>query len=163
MKVGIIGAGAAGMAAAYNLGKAGYQVTVYEGASFLGGQASTFDVGGGRLERGYHHLFTSDTDILDLIYELGLGSKMAWIESTVGIFYDGKIYNFVTPTDLLRFTPLSLIDRFRLGLVTLYIRRYKDWRKLESFVATEWIRKYAGKGVYDVVWGPLLRGQFGAH
>jgi protoporphyrinogen oxidase len=163
MKVGIIGAGAAGMAAAYNLGKAGHQVTVYEGASFLGGQASTFDVGGGRLERGYHHLFTSDTDILDLIYELGLGSKMAWIESTVGIFYDGKIYNFVTPTDLLRFTPLSLIDRFRLGLVTLYIRRYKDWRKLESFVASEWIRKYAGKGVYDVVWGPLLRGKFGAH
>jgi len=163
MKIGVIGAGAAGMAAAYNLGKAGHQATVYEGAPFLGGQASTFDVGGGRLERGYHHLFTSDTDIVDLIHELGLGHKMAWIESTVGIFYDGKIYNFVTPTDLLRFTPLSLIDRFRLGLVTLYIRRYKDWRKLEPFVASEWIRKYAGKGVYDVVWGPLLRGKFGAH
>jgi protoporphyrinogen oxidase len=163
MRVGIIGAGAAGLAAAFTLGKAGHQVTVYEGAPFLGGQASTFDVGGGRLERGYHHLFTSDTDIVDLIHELGLGLKMAWIESTVGIFYDGKIYDFVTPLDLLRFTPLSLVDRFRLGLLTLYLSRYKNWRKLESFAASEWIRKYAGKGVYNVVWGPLLRGKFGAH
>ncbi len=162
MRIGIIGAGAAGMAAAYTLGKAGHQAVVYEGAPFLGGQASTFDVGGGRLERGYHHLFTSDTDIVDLIHELGLGPQIAWIESTVGFFYDGKIYSFVTPTDLLRFTPLSLIDRFRLGLLTLYLRRYKDWRKLEHLVASEWIRKYAGKGVYDVVWGPLLRGKFGA-
>lgn len=163
MRVGIIGAGAAGLAAAFTLSKAGHQVTVYEGAPFLGGQASTFDVGGGRLEKGYHHLFTSDVDIVDLIHELGLGPRMAWIESKVGIFHKGKIYNFVTPKDLLRFTPLSLLDRFRLGLVTLYLRRYKNWQKLEPFVASDWIRKYAGKGVYDVVWGPLLRGKFGAH
>ena len=137
MRVGIIGAGAAGLAAAHELGKAGHQTVVYEGAPFLGGQASTFDVGGGRLERGYHHLFTSDTDIVDLIHELGLGHKMAWIESKVGIFYGGRIYDFVTPMDLLKFTPLSLIDRVRLGLVTLNLRRYKDWRKLEPYVASE--------------------------
>ena len=73
MKVGIIGAGATGLSAAYDLGKAGHQVTVFERAPFLGGQASTFDVGGARLERGYHHLFTGDTDILDLNEEIGLG------------------------------------------------------------------------------------------
>ena len=66
MRVGIIGAGAAGLAAAYELGKRGHDVVVYERAPFMGGQASTFDVGGARLERGYHHLFTSDTDIIDL-------------------------------------------------------------------------------------------------
>lgn len=150
------------MAAAFDLAKAGHQPVVFEGAPFLGGQASTFDVGGGRLEKGYHHLFTSDTDIIDLIHELGLGDKLAWIESKVGFFYDGKIYDFVTPMDLLRFTPLSVVDRVRLGLVTMMVRRQKDWRKLEPFVASDWVRKYAGKGVYDVVWGPLLRGKFGA-
>ena len=56
MNIGIIGAGIAGLAAALRLTKAGHQVTLYEGAPFLGGQASTFDVGGGRLEKGYHHL-----------------------------------------------------------------------------------------------------------
>ena len=71
MKVGIIGAGAAGLAAAYELTLAGVEVSVYEKASFVGGQASTFDVESTPLERGYHHLFTSDTDILSLMSEIG--------------------------------------------------------------------------------------------
>ena len=161
MRVGIIGAGAAGLAAAYELGRHGHRAAVYERAPFLGGQASTFDVGGTRLERGYHHLFTSDTHILDLIEEIGLGHQMRWIESRVGTLYDGKIYNFVTPMDLLRFTPLRLIDRIRLGLVTLLIRREKNWHRLESSTAAEWLRKKAGRRAYEVFWGPMLRGKFG--
>ena len=161
MKVGVIGAGAAGLAAAYELGKHGHDVAVYEAAPFLGGQASTFDVGGARLERGYHHLFTSDVDILELIDDIGLGHQMRWIESKVGTLYDGTIYDFVTPLDLLRFTPLSLIDRIRLGLLTLRLRRMKDWRPLEQFTAAEWLRSKAGKRVYEVFWGPMLRGKFG--
>ena len=161
MRVGIIGGGAAGLTAAYELGKQGYQVAVYERAPFLGGQASTFDVGGAPLERGYHHLFTSDTEVLDLIDEIGLGDRMRWVESKVGTLYDGKIYDFVTPLDLLKFTPLSLIDRFRLGLTTLRLRYKKDWRDLESVSAVEWLRKKGGRRVYEVFWSPMLRGKFG--
>ena len=161
MRVGIIGGGAAGLAAAYELGKHGHSAVVYERAPFLGGQASTFDVGGARLERGYHHLFTSDTDILDLIHEIGLGHQMRWMDSKVGTYYDGKIYDFVTPLDLLRFTPLSLVDRVRLGLVTLYLQRRRDWRGLEGVSAAEWLRKHAGRRPYEVFWGPMLRGKFG--
>ncbi len=161
MRVGIIGAGATGLAAAYELGKQGHQVAVYERAPFLGGQASTFDVGGARLERGYHHFFTSDTEITGLIDEIGLGHQMRWLDSKVGTLYDGEIYNFATPLDLLRFTPLRLIDRLRLGLVTLYLKRKKDWRSLEGVTAAEWLRKYAGEGCYQVFWGPMLRGKFG--
>ena len=161
MKVGVIGAGATGLAAAYELGKLGHSVSVYERAPFLGGQASTFDVGGARLERGYHHWFTSDTDIIDLVEEIGLGHQIKWIESKVGTLSGGKIYNFVTPMDLLRFTPLSPPDRIRLGLVTLMVRRQKDWRSLERFTADAWLRKRAGKGPYEAFWGPMLRGKFG--
>ena len=105
MRVGIIGAGATGLAAAYDLGGSGHEAVVYERAPFLGGHASTFDVRGGRLERGYHHWFTNDTDILELVDEIGLGDRVGWFDSTVGTLYDGKIYDFVTPMDLLRFTP----------------------------------------------------------
>ena len=161
MRVGVIGAGATGLAAAYELVKHGHQVAVYERAPFLGGQASTFDVGGARLERGYHHLFTSDVDILGLAEQIGLGHRMHRIESKVGTLYDGKIYDFVTPLDLLMFTPLSLINRIRLGLVTLLIQRIGNWRRLERFTAVEWLRKNAGKSVYEVFWGPMLRGKFG--
>lgn len=161
MRVGIVGAGATGLAAAYELGKHGHEVVVCERASFLGGQASTFDVGGAKLERGYHHLFTSDTDLLDLIDEIGLGHQMCWYQSKVGTLHGGKIYNFVTPLDLLKFKPLSFVNRIRLGLVTLMLRRQKNWRKLESITATDWLRKRAGEQVYKTFWGPMLRGKFG--
>lgn len=161
MKIGIVGAGAAGLAAAYHLGKQGHQVVVYEQAPFLGGQASTFMVGDAKLEKGYHHWFTSDTDIIDLTEEIGLGHQIRWIDSTVGTLYDGKIYNFVTPMDLLKFKPLSLIDRIRLGLTTLYLQRQKDYRKYEGITADEWLKKHVGRGGYEAFWEPMLRGKFG--
>ena len=161
MRVGIIGGGATGLAAAYELARQGHGTAVYERAPFLGGHASTFDVGGTPLERGYHHLFTNDTDILELIDELGLGHRMRWIDSKVGTLHDGTIYSFVTPLDLLRYKPLSLIDRVRLGLVTLYLQRRRDWRGLESVTAADWLRSHAGTRVYDRFWGPMLRGKFG--
>ena len=161
MRVGIIGAGAAGLTAAHELSKEAHDVTVYERAPFVGGQASTFDVCGARLERGYHHLFTSDTDMIDLIDEIGLGQQMRWIESSVGTFHGGKIYNFVSALDLLRFKPLSLLDRLRLGLLTLYLQRRKDWRSFEPVTANEWLLKWAGKRASDAFWEPMLRGKFG--
>ena len=163
MRVGIIGGGAAGLAAAFELVKKGHEAHVFERAPFLGGQASTFDVGGGRLERGYHHLFMSDTHMVDLIHELGLGHKLAWIESKVGFYYDGKIWPFTSATDLLRFKPLSLVDRLRLGFVTLYLQRVKEYRRYEGVTATEWLQKRAGRRAYEVVWEPMLRGKFGEH
>ena len=161
MKVGIIGGGVTGLAAAYELGKHGHQVTVYERTDFLGGQASTFDVGGARLERGYHHLFTGDRAILDLMEEIGLEDRILRIDSKVGTLHGGRIYDFVTAVDLLRFTPLSLVDRVRLGLVTLWLRMMRDWRSLERHTAADWLRKYAGRGCYETFWGPMLRGKFG--
>ena len=129
MRVGIIGAGAAGLAAAYELTRQGHYAEVFEAAPFLGGQASTFPVGGGQLERGYHHLFVSDTDMVQLIHELGLGSELQWLESKVGFFYDGRIWDFATPLDLLRFTPLPLLQRIRLGLWTYALQKTRNWRK----------------------------------
>ena len=40
MKIAIIGAGFGGMAAAYDLSKAGHQVTIYEAAAQVGGLAA---------------------------------------------------------------------------------------------------------------------------
>ena len=161
MRVGIIGAGATGLPAAYDILRAGHEAVVYERAPFIGGHASTFDVGGQRLERGYHHWFTSDTDIVDLVEEIGLGHTIRWIDSTVGTLDNGRIYDFVTPLDLLKFKPLSLPARIRLGLMTLYLQRQKDWRKYEGVTAAEWLRRHGGQRVYDGFWGPMLRGKFG--
>ncbi|MDA1256395.1 MAG: NAD(P)/FAD-dependent oxidoreductase [Chloroflexi bacterium] len=161
MRIGVIGAGAAGLAAAFDFARAGHGVTVYEAAPFAGGQASTIEVGGGRLELGYHHLFTNDSAILGLMTELGIDGSMRWIPSTVGIYTDGKVYRWSTPLDLLRFGAISLRDRIRFGLLAKRLERMKDWRSLEGVPAAQWIRDNAGSSVYEKVWEPLLRGKFG--
>ena len=161
MKIGIIGGGVAGLAAAYRLIQGGHRVALYEASPFLGGLVRTFEVGGGRLEAFYHHIFSTDTTITSLIEELGLGDQLVWRESQVGFYHGGKIYDFVTPLDLLKFTPVPFIDRLRMGLAALHLRRQKDGRRYESIGAAEWVRRYMGKGAYDAVWGPLLRGKFG--
>ena len=161
MRVGIIGGGVAGLAAAYHLTKEGHFAEVLEVAPFLGGQASTFDVFGGRLERGYHHLFVSDTEIADLIQELGLGGKLAWLESTVGFYHGGKIWDFASPMDLLRFKPLPFLDRIRVGFWTFILQKTKSYSKFEGVTARDWLSKRMGRRGYEVIWEPLLRGKFG--
>ena len=160
MRVGVIGGGVGGLAAGYELAKSGHQVVLYERAPFLGGLASTREIGGGRLERFYHHLFLSDTTIISLLEELGLADRLVWEDSKVGYFTHGRIYPFSTALDLLRFSPVGLIDRVRMGLVALYLQRVKNWRKFESVTAASWMRRWAGKRNYQEIWEPLLRGKF---
>jgi protoporphyrinogen oxidase len=160
MSIGIIGGGLAGLTGAYELAKKGHQVLLFESQPYLGGQASTFEVEGTRLERYYHHIFTSDEDMMRLIEELGLQERMQWLASKVGFFHKGQIYDFVTPFDLLRFKPLSFLQRIRAGLVTLYLQRFGDWRSLEEISAQEWMRRYAGQQAYEVIFAPLLRAKF---
>ena len=62
----MLGAGVAGLVAAYRLAQRGVRCDVYERWPGLGGQAATLDVGGHLLERYYHHLFTSDRHIAEL-------------------------------------------------------------------------------------------------
>lgn len=161
MKVCIIGGGVAGMTTAYRLMQGGHEVALYEASPFLGGLVRTFDVGGSRLEAYYHHIFRTDTTIIDLIDELGFSDKLKWIESKVGWFDKGKIYNFVTPLDLLKFAPLPIPDRVRLGLMGVKLRGREDWDEFEHITCKDWIEKNVSKNVFAKVWGPLLEGKYG--
>ena len=160
-RIGIIGGGYAGLMAAYELQKLGHAVTVLEKYGTWGGQAATLPLLGTRIEYFYHHLFGSDSHILGLMDELGIGDQLRWIESKVGWFHDGRIYDLVTPFDLIRFKPVNLINRIRLGLMYLYLPRVDDWQRYENISARDWILRYLGQEIYDRFWGPLLRGKFG--
>lgn len=161
-RIGIIGGGYAGLTAAYELQKLGHAVTVMEKYGQWGGQAATLPLLGSRIEFFYHHLFGSDGHILGLMEELGIGDRLRWIESKVGWYHDGRIYDLVTPLDLIRFRPVNLFNRVRLGLMYLLLPRIKDYRRLESVTAQEWIfLRYMGRQIYERFWGPLLRGKFG--
>ena len=156
----MIGAGVCGLVAAHRLAAAGHAVDVYERWPGLGGQAATLDVGDGhRLERYYHHLFTTDRHIAALYDELGL--ELRWRRSSVAMFAHGCSWPFTTPGDLLRFGPLPPIARVRMGAAALALQRLGDRAPFERVTARAWIERWMGKAAWREVWGPMLRGKFG--
>lgn len=161
--IGIIGAGYAGLSAAHELVNRGHTVTIHEGAGEIGGLAGAFELSPGvRVEKFYHHWFTSDTAIFELIRELNLGSQIAFKSSRNGLFYANSIFRLSSPWELLSFTPLPFVDRVRIGLMALYARQIKDWLPLENSTTEEWVKKIGGKKAYETIWKPLLIGKFGS-
>ena len=157
----VIGGGFCGLAAAHELVKRGVRVTVLERDAEVGGLAGSFEVNGTRLEKFYHHWFTNDAHVMQLIADLGKQDQILQRPTRTGMYFANNFFKLSTPFDLLRFTPLSLPDRIRLGLLALKARRVNDWRQLENLTASEWLRDIGGERVYRVVWEPLLRGKFG--
>lgn len=159
-RVLIVGGGFTGLAAAHRLAAAGCDVTIYEAGDSLGGLAAGFEMLGTPLERAYHFLYRTDTNMLALAEELGIADKLIFHESSISTYYDGELYPMMTPVDLLKFKPLSPINRIRAGVTTLMIGGIRQWEKLTTVTAMDWLRKYAGQQVTDVIWEPLLRGKF---
>ena len=157
----VIGAGFGGLAAAYELGRRGIRATVLESDSTIGGLAGCFVVGGTRLEKFYHHWFTNDAHAMELIAALGQADRVRVRATRTGAWYAHNLYRLSTPLDLLRFSPLPMLARLRLGLLTLRARLVRDWRTLEDRTAAHWLRQLGGERVWKVVWEPLLRGKFG--
>lgn len=157
--VGIIGGGFAGLTAAYRLLAQGYRVTVFERSRQLGGLAMTYPLLGTRLEKYYHHLFTSDKDILALARELSV--EVLWPSPRVGMFTGGVVHPFTTPVDLLRFAPLNPADRVRFAAVALFLQRFPNGQRFEQVTAAEWYRRYVGPRAYATIIGPMLRAKFG--
>jgi len=157
----VIGAGFSGLSAALELARRGIAVTVVEAEREVGGLAGTFEVNGERLEKFYHHWFTNDRHVGDLVSELGEDDKIVYRPTRTGMYFANRIFRLSSPADVLRFTPLPFADRIRLGILALRARAVKDWRALEWETAEEWLVRLGGERVYRVVWQPLLEGKFG--
>lgn len=157
----VVGGGLTGLSAAYELTRSGRWAILLEADDRVGGLARSFEVEGGQLDRFYHHWFRSDRHAIGLVEELGLAPDLLWSRTRTGLYYNSSPFRLSTPIDVLRFTPLSLLDRIRLGGLVLRAKAIRDWRSLESLTAREWIERVAGERVYGTVWEPLLVGKFG--
>ena len=160
--IAVIGAGAGGLAAAYDLVQAGHQVTVFEQESRPGGLAAGFKEPewDWELEKFYHHWFQSDHAILSLIDELGLSNKVEFHQPTTVMYYNGDFYPFDTPIAALKFPGLSFLGKMRFGFVTVFLRYLAKWEPLEKYTAHEWMKKYYGEKVYSTMLEPMLVGKF---
>ncbi|HEX3247415.1 MAG TPA: NAD(P)/FAD-dependent oxidoreductase [Chloroflexota bacterium] len=162
-RVAVLGAGALGLAAARRLTRSGFHVTLIEREPLPGGLAAGFRVGQVWLEKFYHHIFGTDTRIIGLIDELGLWADMHWGSSPTAMLRDDHIYRLDGPIPVLQFSPLSVPSRLRLGAGLAALKLIRDPGMFEQQTAAEWIRRWMGRQVYEVVWEPLLRGKFGQY
>src|SRR5688500_1644796 len=88
MRFAVVGGGFAGLAAAYDLLRAGHDVTVFEAAPQVGGLASGFKDSGWEwsIERFYHHLFYSDRAMRALVEEAGAGDLLFYTKPTTAFW-----------------------------------------------------------------------------
>jgi len=165
MKIAIIGAGVAGLTAAYELATRGQDVTVFEKDTFAGGLASGFrdDRWAWPLERFYHHLFQSDNEIIHLAQRIGIGHTVIFRRPITAIWSRGAAYPFDSTLSVLRFPHLNLMDKMRTGLVILSLRLRRNWRPLEAVTAHQWLPTWMGRQAYQTLWEPLLIGKFGEY
>ena len=158
---GIVGGGLLGMTLAHRLARLGKAVTLFEAADHLGGLASAWRLGDVVWDRHYHVILLSDRHLLAVLEELGLANEMEWVETRTGFYTDGQLFSMSNTWEFLRFPPLRLWDKLRLGATIFYASRIKDWHRLEKVPVADWLRRWSGRRTFERIWLPLLRAKLG--
>ncbi|MDE2405794.1 MAG: NAD(P)/FAD-dependent oxidoreductase [Sphingomonadales bacterium] len=155
--VAVIGAGPAGLTAAYLLTRAGFSVTVIEkDPRYVGGISRTVEHGGYRFDIGGHRFFSKSRQVVDLWNEI-LPHDFIERPRLSRIHYEGKFYSY----------PLRAFEAlWNLGIVrsTLCMASFakaklRPRRTVRSF--EDWTVNQFGKRLYGIffktytekVWG----------
>lgn len=157
----VVGGGVLGMTIALRLAQRGIQVTLLEARPQLGGLADAWQLGSVTWDRHYHVTLMSDLHARNLLAELKLEDQMEWVETKTGFFTDGRLHSMSNTLEFLRFPPLGLIDKLRLGGTIFCASRMTDWKALERIPVADWLTRLSGKRTFQKMWLPLLRSKLG--
>ena len=152
----IIGAGPAGLTAAYLAAKEGYHVTVLEGTDEIGGISKTAQYKGYRFDIGGHRFFTKITPVQEFWEEI-LGDDFLDVPRLSRILYSGKYFHYpLKPMNAL--TGLGIINATR--CVLSYIDAQLNPSLVEDTL-DQWVTNRFGRRLYEIffktytekVWG----------
>ena len=160
--IAIVGSGFLGLTLALRLAEQGNRVTVFESAAEIGGLASAWQIGDVTWDKHYHVTLLSDAFTRKIVEEIGLGDEFEWVETKTGFYTDGKLVSMSNAVEFLKFPPLDLISKFRLGATIFYASRVKDWKALEKVSVEDWLTKLSGVKTFEKMWKPLLQAKLGA-
>jgi len=159
--IAIVGSGFLGLTLALRLSERGDNVTIYESAGEIGGLASAWQIGGITWDKHYHVTLASDANTRKIVEELGLADEFRWVETKTGFFTDGELYSMSNTAEFLKFPPLDMISKLRLGSAIFRASRMTDWKALEQVSVEEWLTKLSGQRTFDKIWRPLLMAKLG--
>jgi protoporphyrinogen oxidase len=153
----IIGAGPAGLTAAYQLGKKGVKCAVLESDHVVGGISRTVEDNGWRFDIGGHRFFTKVKAVDDLWHEILPAEEFLLRPRMSRIFYNGNLYDYPLKA-MDAFKKLGPIEAIRCGLSYVYVqvRPPKDLTNFEGWVASKFGYRLYGiffKTYTEKVWG----------
>jgi protoporphyrinogen oxidase len=181
----IIGAGPAGLTAAYELGRANVTSTVLEADSVVGGISRTVQRDGWRFDIGGHRFFTKVGRVEDFWHEILDDDEFMLRPRASHIYYDGKFYDY--PIKLMNaLRNLGPVEAARCAVSFLWVRvrppkdqstlegyivanygwrlyshffktyNEKVWAISASKISADWgAQRIKGMSLWDAVWEPL--------
>lgn len=159
--IAIVGSGFLGMTLALRFAERGDHVTLFESADEIGGLASSWEIGEYTWDKHYHVTLLSDTHTRKLVEELGLGDEFRWVETKTGFYTHGELVSMSNTMEFLKFPPLGMIGKLRLGATIFAASRIKNWKRLEKISVEKWLTRLSGKKTFEKIWKPLLKAKLG--
>jgi len=153
----IIGAGPAGLTAAYELVKRRKPVTVLEADDVVGGISRTVERDGFRFDIGGHRFFTKVKPVEDLWHEILSEEDFLLRPRMSRIFYEGKFYDYpIRPMNALRNLGVVEAARCVLSYLWVRVRPPKDQSTLEDYIIANYgsrLYRHFFKTYNEKVWG----------
>ncbi len=145
MRVAVVGAGPAGLATAYQLGKVGIEAHVFEAGPTVGGLARTLELWGMKADLGPHRFLSADRRVNELWLEV-VGRDYKMVNRLTRIFYQGRFFHYpLKPLDAL--TNLGLAEAAR--CVSSYARgRLRSAVTDGSFES--WVVQRFGRRLFEI-------------
>jgi len=157
----VVGGGMMGLATALRLANLDQQVVLLEASPSIGGLASSWKLGDVEWDKFYHVITLSDSRLRSLLAEFDLDSQIEWVQTRSGFYSEGKLYSLSSSLDFLRFPPLNLYQKFRLGGTIFLGSKIRNWRSMEGMLVEDWLKRWSGRSTFERVWLPLLKCKLG--
>lgn len=167
----VLGAGIAGLTAAYELQRAGWQVTVLEREARVGGRMSSDKIAGFVMDRGAQFLSSEYSVIRSLLVRTGLESDLQATEPYLAVVRAGRLrcLRVDRPLDaalsgLLSWRALGRLARmswrWRTPLMERSLSDYSTWADCDDENARTWVERELGQEVHDYLTEPTLQGLY---
>jgi protoporphyrinogen oxidase len=145
MKVAVIGAGPAGMTAAYELAKHTKDIDVYEASDSVGGLAKSIELWGQTVDIGPHRFFSSDRRVNEAWLEV-VKHDYEMVDRLTRIYYKGKFFHYpLKPFDAL--SNLGLWEA-TLCMLSFFTEKVLPAKKDNSFES--WVTSRFGKRLFSI-------------
>jgi protoporphyrinogen oxidase len=156
-EVVIIGAGPAGLTAAYGLVKRGAKPAILEGDSVVGGISRTAQADGWRFDIGGHRFFTKVTPVEQVWHEILSDDEFLTRPRLSRIYYQGKYYDYpIKPLNALRNLGVVESTRCMLSYAWVKVHPPKNQDGLEGYIAADYgwrLYEHFFKTYNEKVWG----------